>query len=1010
MLDLPSPPKNHHRLSPWLTAVFNDIFGDKNQLQLRARLRGNHVHILCETRHPPEKAPLVAALQRVLGENPQGRSLLATDPHITIHRLVIYGRQQGQKSQNWVTSLAVPSATDPAPTATPLDSSLDDFHWLVSHESLAQSGAPEAIARYLSDQFQTLGVAIRVTAHETRSGKPRLWVCCTHDYELDLTILGEPLAQKLRALALEQYSDGVIYFTVTGEPQPEWRLWVDLTPPRQMLREWASWGDREAISHILNQELHQHHLECQTFIREQVLYVFCNTLDAMVVPKPDPSVGSLIHGLLLDLLPQGLWSVTVYGLEQRYQNDGDPEHPIWVKCFDLPAKQSPELAPIAWDLARQGHREALIFILQRVVNKDLPAWLSTGGIRIKVFPQGRLLHVMAEAVICPQVWDLVPALQRIFQDLQLPNLKGIRIYGRRSGEPKPDWHHAHDLTPTARERETVEAEWSAIAQAQPYRVPQPQALAQALNTETLHSFLEEQQDLPEAFPEIKPLGQISSVGEFFRELGQGWQTLLVFSRIFVRQNSLGLTPGPSFQAIAVWGLVGSLMTLQVDWSVGQWLKHQERAAVEAELLASDLNQALELPEDIHLPQLSLQKSAMATDSFNEGLFTKESDRQVIFETQLEETGALSREELLAQLSDTKAQTPSFNNRLLDEKLALYQLRVAQFGPPDVLIVGSSRALRGIDPQMLQKALISEGYPAFDIFNFGVNGATVQVVNFILQSVIPPEQLPAMVIFADGARAFNSGRSDLTFEAIARSNGYQQLNNGTFPYVHRLADSPQTTGVSPWQRLALGDLQQLTTDIDHLLRDNLTQWSATAPRRNQLKETTRDLFVQGFYPGDRLSEMSPPVMLSVDDENIDLDGFLALNRQFNPEEYYRNHPAVSGLYDSDYSGFQLQGEQHQAFVQLTRHLKNQRVALVMVNQPLTDQYLDSARQEYETKFRIYLQTMAETYGIPFRDFVTNPQWQRDYGLFSDPSHLNRLGASRVALQLAKDPMIPWGRLR
>ncbi len=67
-----------------------------------------------------------------------------------------------------------------------------------------------------------------------------------------------------------------------------------------------------------------------------------------------------------------------------------------------------------------------------------------------------------------------------------------------------------------------------------------------------------------------------------------------------------------------------------------------------------------------------------------------------------------------------------------------------------------------------------------MFNFGVNGATAQVVDLIVRRLIPPEDLPQIVVWADGARAFNSGRVDVTYNAIAVSEGYEQLEASSTP--------------------------------------------------------------------------------------------------------------------------------------------------------------------------------------------------------------------------------------
>jgi hypothetical protein len=124
--------------------------------------------------------------------------------------------------------------------------------------------------------------------------------------------------------------------------------------------------------------------------------------------------------------------------------------------------------------------------------------------------------------------------------------------------------------------------------------------------------------------------------------------------------------------------------------------------------------------------------------------------------------------------------PSLGSPVLDEQLILYLSYVAAMGPPDILIVGSSRALQGLDPQSLQQALAARGYPGLRIFNLSVNGATVQVLNFILQRLLTPAQLPKLILWGGGSRAFNSARVDLTFANILESPGYQAVMTGVQP--------------------------------------------------------------------------------------------------------------------------------------------------------------------------------------------------------------------------------------
>ena len=114
--------------------------------------------------------------------------------------------------------------------------------------------------------------------------------------------------------------------------------------------------------------------------------------------------------------------------------------------------------------------------------------------------------------------------------------------------------------------------------------------------------------------------------------------------------------------------------------------------------------------------------------------------------------------------------------VLDEQFALYRSYVATLGPPDILIIGSSRGLQGLDGKRLQFDLNRRGFSGVRVFNFGINGATAQVVNLQLRELLTRDQLPNVMVWADGSRAFNSGREDRTFSRIRNSPGYERLRN------------------------------------------------------------------------------------------------------------------------------------------------------------------------------------------------------------------------------------------
>jgi hypothetical protein len=344
---------------------------------------------------------------------------------------------------------------------------------------------------------------------------------------------------------------------------------------------------------------------------------------------------------------------------------------------------------------------------------------------------------------------------------------------------------------------------------------------------------------------------------------------------------------------------------------------------------------------------------------------------------------------------------TFNSQQLNEKLALYRHRLAQFGPADVMIVGSSRALRGVDPANLRKELADLGYSHVSIFNFGINGATAQVVDLVIRQILEPDQLPKLILWADGARAFNSGREDVTYNAIVASPGYRQL------LARQGTNSRGEVGRARGNTADSPSLPNSYATLDHWISEQMGQLSTVYRDREHLKGLVKDWLV-ALTPGwsqpatlgrERLDAPMPA------GSAIDFDGFLPLSIQFNPATYYQTYARVSGNYDGDYDGFRLDGQQAEAFAELLRFTQGRKIPVVFINTPLTDEYLDDYRQQAEGEFLQYMLKLSSSQvGFLFRDL--GQIWPQRYDYFSDPSHLNRYGAYQVSLHLAQDPLISW----
>lgn len=362
--------------------------------------------------------------------------------------------------------------------------------------------------------------------------------------------------------------------------------------------------------------------------------------------------------------------------------------------------------------------------------------------------------------------------------------------------------------------------------------------------------------------------------------------------------------------------------------------------------------------------------------------------------------ALASRNLTVHSATTNAQL-SFNNPLLEQKLAQYQLRCLQHGVPDVLIVGSSRALRGVDPEVLRRSLVDRGYTNPKLYNFGINGATAQVVDLILRQLLTPQQLPKLVIWADGARAFNSGRIDRTYDAIATSDRYRQL-------ALMSGSNDDNSSLSQAQ----SSFQNTYKAIDNAFDRRLDRLSPAYHHRDRLKSWLQSKIPATLQISDRNNttiDIDSAALLDANEDKhhpreIDFDGFLAIDLQFDPATYYQKYTKVTGDSDGDYANFQLLGLQQRALDRTIELLASHKIPLVFVNLPLSDIYLDKVRRQHEVTFKEYMQKSMDSQQLTFVDM--DGVLDQNYDRFSDPSHLNQIGASDVSRYLARIEGIPW----
>ena len=337
---------------------------------------------------------------------------------------------------------------------------------------------------------------------------------------------------------------------------------------------------------------------------------------------------------------------------------------------------------------------------------------------------------------------------------------------------------------------------------------------------------------------------------------------------------------------------------------------------------------------------------------------------------------------------------NFNIALFNEKLALIDWQITnKQRSPEVLIVGSSRALRGIEPSTLEKALINNGYKGISVFNLGIDGATAKVVNLQITQILSRPQLPRMIIWADGLRAFNSNRNDPTYDEITASNGYKQVQENLRNKGTNL-DPLSTNGV-----IATKSASPIAQAIDIIF--------ATSSKRQEVRTSLVKNFDRNTHMlsnSEALIAANMPSTVTA----LDSKGFVAFDVIFDPNTYFQKFPQVPGDYDLDYRNFETKGTQFEAFANVVDFCRRNNIELLVVNMPLHSSYLDAIRSRYEATFNHRMEELSRREGFTYLDLTQSIQNQAE--LFSDPSHLNKQGAIAIAQKLAQNPKIRWQSLK
>ncbi|HIK45984.1 MAG TPA: hypothetical protein IGR64_14045, partial [Leptolyngbyaceae cyanobacterium M65_K2018_010] len=703
-------------------------------ISLHTKLRGNILHVLCETAEPLDQSAVLLRLVRSLLDDRDQGYLQKAYPQV--YQIYLYSRVTGQATPDWTAPIYLnrlerhlaqlvlegQDETDLKAAQSLLahytQDHPDQFNpnegragaVVLSNLSLARKGDPDAIAWYLSETLSALDVGVWVsikaipgTAHLHRTAIaiddlramaaktdqtgptanaaaeladttiPRLWILCEATYSPDPSLIARPTAERLRLLHLTQFKDAVLVLQVRGETKPDWSLRIDLTPPEEMLREWSRWGDVDALQRLLTADLDQYHMALEANLSNGTLHLICqpqgrdhaHPLDRAAAKA---AIVDTLTATLDALAPQGIHRAVIYG------QSSDLEDPAWVHYLTLPAEHHAALADPPEYLGQTGDLPAIAFLLTRQLNPSLDDRLATGGLRVQLLLRDQLLHVMVDSPLLPQRRWVAPQIYDYLRSLSPVGIEGVRIYGRRSGQLQPAWSYGRDFVRRQRLVPESEPEFTA---------------SDAYVNELLV-----RPDGPISPTEVEAEAEPTPLALWWANtLAQG-RGLLVKSQLFTGPQTAGVlepmaepTRADGAKIALIWAAVGVLVAVQFDWVLGQVLSPPSNAAKAEPMVTVGASppaaegKARESDFDAALAELNWPQGSQNPN--HEGFLTYPEDLAG-------ETGAAlvtSPDQPLVALDDlvSQAQFPTFNSEQLDQKLALYQQRLATAGPVDVMI-------------------------------------------------------------------------------------------------------------------------------------------------------------------------------------------------------------------------------------------------------------------------------------------------------------------------------------
>ncbi len=319
--------------------------------------------------------------------------------------------------------------------------------------------------------------------------------------------------------------------------------------------------------------------------------------------------------------------------------------------------------------------------------------------------------------------------------------------------------------------------------------------------------------------------------------------------------------------------------------------------------------------------------------------------------------AMAAAEGLARISLVRQRLPvsSFGNYHYQFEIKWFHLQryVDQHGGVDVLLMGSSLVNSGIEPEQVNQAWMqASGQPALRIFNFGVEGLTVEP-NSVLAELLVESFHPAVIIFGTEIRDYAANNGTETAQNFL-NDPWVQYRQGQFSLQGWLAEH------SAAYRYFLAYRNWMRADF--------------AENHTQIIRRTGNLTSDGYDIENRVAEdpYRPP----------------------DPQD-----PEDAKAFEV-FAGFEFADSRLADLESMLALESESGIEVLLIEMPVTPQFFDffEAREAAHQEFLQIVSDRADAAGSPFLPAIPEDELPPDAR--SDRVHLSKYGAAAFSQYLGE----------